>query len=281
MLKPAWLQKKIQLGTCHKTKEILRNLRLYTVCEQAQCPNISECFSRNIATFMILGNICTRNCGFCAVRKQAPIAPDLDEPRRIGEAVKKLNLSYVVITSPTRDDLPDGGAGHFCRTREQILSINPKVKIELLIPDFNGNEEAIKMVSLTRASVIGHNLETTPSLYIKVRKGADYNLSLSVLARIKKFNNDIFTKSGLMLGLGEEEKEVLQVLRDLREVDCDFLTLGQYLPPSKRHSALREYISPDKFTFFKNEAKKIGFKKVKSSPYVRSSYMAHSFFCQP
>lgn len=226
---------------------------------------------------MILGPVCTRSCSFCAVRKGEPSpGADLNEPLRIKEAVKRLNLNYSVVTSPTRDDLPDGGAEVFYRTIKAIKSLGPERKVEVLIPDFGGKKYLIQKVTSGCPEVIAHNLETVPSLYIKVRKGAGYRRSLSVLEAVKEINPRIFTKSGLMLGLGETAGEVRQVLKDLAGISCDFLTLGQYLPPSLEHFPLKEYVSPEKFTAFRAYALNLGFKDVKSSPYVRSSYLAQS-----
>ncbi len=275
--KPPWLSKRITLGSCHKVKRILRDLRLHSVCEESFCPNISECFHQGVATFMILGDNCTRGCTFCGVSKEKPCLIDYEEPRRIKEAVKRLNLDYVVITSPTRDDLDDGGAGLFCQTVEEVMSLGSERTVEILIPDFKGRIDLVEKVARCRAKVISHNLETSASLYIEVRKGADYRRSLEVLRLIKEVNREVFTKSGLILGLGEEEDEIVQALIDLKRVDCDFVTLGQYLPPSLSHYPLKEYIHPDKFSYFERYARKIGFRGVKSAPYIRSSYLAHSF----
>lgn len=274
--KPSWLNKKISLSFCHKVKSLLRDLCLHSVCEESSCPNISECFQGGIATFMILGNTCTRECTFCGINKGQPCLIDYDEPRRIKEAVERLNLSYVVITSPTRDDLDDGGASLFCQTIEEIMSLGHGKTVEILIPDFKGKVKLIEKVARSRAKVISHNLETVPRLYIEVRKGADYKRSLEVLRLIKETDKNVLTKSGLILGLGEEEEEVIQALLDLKSVGCDLLTLGQYLPPSRKHYSLKAYVSPDKFAYFQEYAQKIGFKGVKSAPYVRSSYLAHS-----
>ena len=275
--KPNWLSKKIDLTSCHTMKGLLRSLDLYTVCEESGCPNISECFSLGIATFMILGDICTRNCKFCGLKKGTPLKPNPEEPLNVKEAVKRLNLSYVVLTSPTRDDLTDQGAGQFCEAVKQIKQFNPKVKVEVLIPDFLGNKKSIKRITDCGADVIAHNIETVPSLYEKVRPMANYNKSLKVLKNVKHYNN-IYTKSGLMLGLGETDEEVVSVLTDLRTNGCDILTLGQYLPPSKAHYPLKSYISPEKFKNFEEIAQELGFISVKSGPYVRSSYLAHTIF---
>ncbi len=289
--KPFWLNKKIEFGKCQQVSELLSGLKLNTVCQEALCPNISECFSQNTATFLILGDICTRSCGFCAVNNGLPDKIDNFEPDRVAEAVNKLGLDYVVITSVTRDDLSDGGADVFVNTIFSIRKTNKRVKIELLIPDFNGNIDALKKVIDASPGVIGHNLETVPILYPKARPQADYQRSLEVLKSIKKLalpnsvrNNasnrtsKIYTKSGLMLGLGEEEKEVSGVLLDLRSVDCDFLSLGQYLCPGNKNLAVREFIHPDKFLEYKQKALEMGFLYVESGPYVRSSYRAAGYF---
>jgi len=278
MRKPQWLDKKVNLAQCRGIKQLLRGGGLLTVCEEALCPNISQCFTSGVATFMILGDICTRQCSFCAVSRGRPRPVDNSEPLRLQEAVRRLGLKYVVITSPTRDDLVDGGAGAFYAVVQALKSIAPLPKVEILIPDFCADSKALEKTANSGAFVVAHNLETVPSLYIKVRKGADYSRSLRVLETIKKINPRIFTKSGLMLGLGETRDEVLEVLRDLRRVGCDFLTLGQYLPPSLNHYPVQEYMGLDTFDFFAGAAKKLDFKGVKSSPYTRSSYLAHSFF---
>lgn len=280
MQKPSWLNKKIDLAASAKVKRLLKGLSLHTVCQESLCPNISECFSHNAATFMILGNICTRQCQFCNVKKATPTSIDHDEPQRVKEAVGALNLKYVVITSPTRDDLDDGGASVFADTVKKIKDFDPNIKVETLIPDFLGDEQSVEIVANSSADVISHNLETVSSLYAQVRKGADYTRSLRVLRLLKEKNSNIYTKSGLMLGLGETQPQLLHTLGDLRMVGCDFLTLGQYLPPSVKHFPLKEYISPEKFLFFEKKAIKLGFKAVKSSPYTRSSYFAHTFLAK-
>lgn len=277
--KPQWINKKVNLHSCRKLKKLLRDLNLHTVCEESFCPNISECFSSKIATFMILGDICTRDCRFCAIKKGTPKEVDYQEPARIKKAVELLGLDYVVITSPSRDDLKDGGASLYYQTVKEIKSLSkPKIKVEILIPDFLGKTESLVKVANSSADVIAHNLETVPSLYIEVRKSANYQRSLEIIKNIKQFNKNIYTKSGLMLGLGEKESEVVKVLGDLREAECDFLTLGQYLPPTLKHYRLKEYALPEKFDYFLKYALNLGFKGVKSSVYTRSSYLAHSFF---
>ncbi len=278
--KPSWLNKKIEFGKCRQVSELLSGLKLNTVCQEALCPNISECFSQNTATFLILGDTCTRACGFCAVNKGLPGQIDNFEPDKIAEAVNRLGLDYVVITSVTRDDLGDGGAGVFADTISSIRKIKRCVKIELLIPDFNGNTDALKKVVDASPDVIGHNLETVPSLYSIARPQADYRRSLEVLKSIKKLasTNKIYTKSGLMLGLGEKEGEVSDVLLDLRNVDCDFLSLGQYLCPGNKNLAVEEFVHPEKFLEYKQKALEMGFLYVESGPYVRSSYRAAGYF---
>ena len=275
--KPPWLTKKVNLSSCHRIKRILRKLDLHSVCEESSCPNISECFHGGVATFMILGDTCTRGCTFCGINKGRPALVDLNEPGRVKKAVKKLGLNYVVITSPTRDDLDCEGVDLFCQTVEEVMSISSKIRVEILIPDFKGKADLIERLANSKAEVITHNVETPASLYIEVRKGGDYRMSLEVLRLIKEMNKRVFTKSGLILGLGEKEKEVIQTLEDLRRVNCDFLTLGQYLPPSLKHYPLKEYVHPDKFSYFEKYAQKLGFQGVKSGPYVRSSYLAHTF----
>ncbi len=275
--KPFWLNKRIDFRQASPLKRILRNLRLKTVCEEALCPNLSECFQKKVASFMILGDTCSRNCGFCALKKGRPAPSDKEEPKRIAQAVSYLKLKYVVITSPTRDDLKDKGARVFWETAQEIKRLNPKIKLELLIPDFLADPKCITIIVKSGAEVISHNLETVPSLYPLARKEGNYLRSLEVLRVIKSINKKIFTKSGLILGLGETERELLKVFKDLRKVNCDFLTLGQYLAPSLKHYPVKEYILPERFEVLGRLALRLGFKKVKSSPYTRSSYLAHNF----
>lgn len=276
MKRPPWLRKKIDFKKCHTLKALLRDLRLNTICQEAICPNISECFSKGIATFLILGDVCTRNCKFCGVKKGKPRAIDFEEPGHVAEAALELNLKHIVITSVTRDDLSDGGAAHFAKT---ILNIRRKIRnitIEVLIPDFKGNREAIRRIIEARPDIVGHNIETVPRLYPYVRQ-ANYLRSLGVLKTVKTLGNHIYTKSGLMLGLGEREKEVLEAFKALRKIDCDFLSIGQYLPPSLKHFPVKEYIHPDRFDFYKKRALELGFLHVASGPYVRSSYLAQEY----
>jgi lipoyl synthase len=275
--KPAWLKKKIHLSSLGQTKSLLRDLKLETVCEQALCPNIGECFSKKQATFLILGRNCTRSCLFCNVEKGFPSAVDAQEPERVSLAVKALELRHVVITSVTRDDLADGGAEAFAQTAREIRKRTPSVRIEVLIPDFKLSADSLVCVARAGCDIIAHNVETVPSLYPAVRNGSDYKRSLAVLEKIKLISPQVKTKSGIMLGLGEKEEEVLAVFSDLAAVSCDFLSIGQYLAPSTKHYPVAEFIHPDRFDFYKDKALAFGFKHVASSPYVRSSYLAQEY----
>lgn len=248
-----------------------------TVCEQAMCPNIGECFSRREATFLILGRRCTRMCSFCNIEKGTPLPPDTDEPGRVADAVARFLLKHVVITSVTRDDLNDGGAGMFYETVSAIRERSPRTAVEILIPDFMLSVEALTIASKSYPDIIAHNIETVPSLYKDCRQGADYERSLSVLRLIKEINPSIKTKSGIMLGLGEKEEEVYSVMRDLRLAGCDFLSIGQYLAPSKGHYPVKEYISPERFSSYKEKGMEYGFLHIESGPYVRSSYLAGDY----
>ncbi|MDD5173659.1 MAG: lipoyl synthase [Candidatus Omnitrophica bacterium] len=276
-MKPPWLNKKIHLGSCSEMKNLLRGMKLETVCEQASCPNIGECFSRSHATFLILGPQCTRSCSFCNVTKGIPSMPDAGEPARVADAVKKLALKHVVITSVTRDDLADGGAGMFADTVLSIRKTAPQAAIELLIPDFKLSSDSLRTVAESGPDIIAHNVETVPSLYRSVRRGSDYKRSLGVLDAIKKISPCLKTKSGVMLGLGEKESEVIAVMGDLRAVGCDFLSIGQYLAPSRLHYPVKEYISPERFAYYKEKGLSIGFSHIESGPYVRSSYLAGEY----
>ena len=276
-MKPPWLNKKIRLGACSEMKSLLRGMRLETVCEQASCPNIGECFSRSHAAFLILGPHCTRSCSFCNVIKAKPLPPDMEEPARVAEAVRKLALKHVVITSVTRDDLADGGAGIFARTISNIRKNTPGVTVEVLIPDFKLSMDSLQAVSESAPDIIAHNVETVPSLYPSVRRGSCYKRSLGVLDTVKSLSPDIRTKSGIMLGLGEKEVEVIAVMADLSAVKCSFLSIGQYLAPSSLHYPVKEYIAPGQFAYYKEKALSIGFSHVESGPYVRSSYMAQEY----
>lgn len=275
--KPSWLNKKIDLAKLSKMQSLLKELNLHTVCQAAACPNIGECFSRAEATFMILGEICTRNCRFCNIKTGQPQALDREEPRNVARAVQRLGLKHAVITSVTRDDLADGGAEIFVQTVLAIREKMPQTKIELLIPDFKADRSIIKEIVQVKPDIIGHNVETVPRLYAAVQPQADYKRSLKVLEIIKEFDSEIYTKSGLMLGLGEKKQEVLDVLKDLRRVECDFLSLGQYLSPSLKHYPVQEYIPPPEFDFYKKQALDLGFLHSESAPYVRSSYRASEY----
>lgn len=271
---PSWLRRQLpKANENFFTDRVLDDLRLETVCENAKCPNRMECYSRRTATFMILGNICTRPCGFCAVQRGKPLDLEDDEPERLAEACVRLNLKHVVITSVTRDDLPDGGADHFYRC---ILAVRRRLPatIEVLTPDFLGNHAAIDRVLEARPEVFNHNVETVPRFYKKVRGRAEYLRSLDFLGYVKQQSPTTVTKSGLMLGLGETREELLEVLADLRRVRCDTLTLGQYLAPSLKHVPVVRYIPPTEFDELAEIARKLGFEKVASGPFVRSSYHA-------
>lgn len=278
MRRPVWLRKKIDFSKCSQVKSLLRGLSLNTVCEEAKCPNIGECFGRGTAAFMILGRYCTRNCRFCGVQhKVSPSALDLKEPEHIAEAVVRLRLKYVVITSVTRDDLPDKGADQFVRCIREIRKKVPDVPIEVLIPDFGAVPDLIEKVVAASPQVINHNIETVKRLYPLLRPQADYSRSLRVLQIVKQSAPTIFTKSGIMAGLGETEAEVKKVFSDLVQVGCDFLSIGQYLAPSRFHYPVAEYVHPDKFDLYREQALDAGLKFVKSSPYTRSSYEAGSY----
>ncbi len=274
MQRPLWLNKKISLSACDEVKNHLRDLKLSTVCEEASCPNIGECFARKEATFLILGRNCTRSCAFCGIAKGSPAPADPSEPERVAAGVRKLGLKYVVITSVTRDDLADGGASAFSGTINVVRRDNPGIKVEVLIPDFGGDIVSVRMVADAAPEVIAHNVETVPRLYHTARKGANYGRSLGVLRYASSFSRGSRVKSGLMLGLGEKEGEVMEVLRDLAEAGCTILSIGQYLAPTNDHLPVVSYIPPEKFDHYKAEALKVGFKSVMSGPYVRSSYMA-------
>jgi lipoic acid synthetase len=274
---PRWLKKPLPRGNENfYTHRLLRELRLETVCENARCPNLPECYSRRTATFMILGNICTRPCGFCAVARGHPQAVEPDEPERLAEAVCRLGLRHVVITSVTRDDLPDGGAEQFYRCLVAVRQRSPAT-LEVLTPDFLGNLQAVDRVLAGQPDVFNHNVETVPRLYRKVRGRADYRRSLNLLAHVKRQAPHILTKSGLMLGLGETRDELLEVLADLREHGCDCLTLGQYLAPSPKHLPVVRYVPPEEFAELGELARRLGFRHVASGPFVRSSYHADAF----
>ena len=274
--KPEWLRKKVNLGEQLHMRHMLGELSLNTVCQQALCPNISECFSCGQATFLILGTNCTRQCSFCNVEKNVPLQVDVDEPDRIAEAVVRLKLTHVVITSPTRDDLPDGGASHYFATVTSIKNASPATRIEVLIPDFLGNRQSLETIIGSKPDIIAHNVETVPRLY-HVRSGADYRRSLQLLKDCHELASFISSKSGIMLGMGEEESEVVQVIDELRGASCTYLSIGQYLSPSKKHYPVQEYIQPEVFARLRDLALKAGFSHVESGPYVRSSYHAGQY----
>ncbi|MDC0059853.1 lipoyl synthase [Pelagibacteraceae bacterium] len=279
--KPKWIRTRIiDTQNYFQTKEIINKKKLHTVCEEARCPNISECWSKKHATFMIMGDICTRACAFCNVKTGKPTSLDPFEPLKIAQATKDLNLRHVVITSVDRDDLEDGGASHFSEVIQQTRKINDNITIEVLTPDFLRKGEAYKKVIMAKPDVFNHNIETVPSLYRRVRPGSRYFESISLLKSAKKINKTVFTKSGIMLGLGETKDEILQVMDDLLSADVDFLTIGQYLQPSVKHYPLKRYVHPDEFKEFKEIALLKGFLIVSSSPLTRSSYHADEDFAK-
>ena len=277
--KPPWLKRRIPAGTSYrKIPELLRRGGLHTVCEEALCPNQAECFSRGTATFLILGDRCTRDCRFCSVAHGPSGRPDPEEPARVADAVREMGLHYVVITSVTRDDLADGGAGLFARTIREIRERSPETLVEVLIPDFQGDEHALHKVLEARPNVLNHNLETVPRLYPSVRPEAVYRRSLELLKRVEAYDSTIPTKSGLMLGLGESSEEIDRTLRDLRQAGCSLLTLGQYLQPTRRHLSVHRFVHPDEFEEWRTVALDLGFAEVASGPFVRSSYRAEAFY---
>ena len=279
--KPEWIRSKI-LNTQNffSTREIVRKNNLHTVCQEANCPNITECWSKKHATFMIMGDVCTRACGFCDIKTGKPDALNIFEPIKIARATKSLNLKHVVITSVDRDDLDDGGAKHFAKVISETKKINPKTTIEVLTPDFLRKKDSYKKVVKAQPDVFNHNIETVPSLYLKVRPGSRYFSSLELLNSVKKINKKIFTKSGMMLGLGETRGEILQVMDGLISAKVDFLTIGQYLQPSVKHYPLQRYVNPYEFKELKSIALAKGFLMVASSPLTRSSYHADEDFSE-
>ncbi len=274
--RPGWLDKKIDFRAMHTTEQKLRGLALHTVCNQARCPNISECFSRGTATFLILGEVCTRNCSFCGVKHGTPFPADTEEPARVAEAVRRMGISHAVITSVTRDDLPDGGAGSFISVINELKNISRDVTVEVLVPDFRGSEASISAVLDAGPDIFGHNLETVPSLY-SARGNCNYQQSLKVLDVAKNHSRTVKTKSALMVGLGETFVEVTSVMKDLRAVGCDYLSIGQYLQPGRGNQPVREYVTPEQFERYKEKALEMGFLHVESGTYVRSSYMADRY----
>ncbi|MGE3268132.1 MAG: lipoyl synthase [Chloroflexota bacterium] len=274
--RPEWLKVRFPNGSNYnELRTLMREQRLNTICEEALCPNIGECWENRTATFLILGEVCTRNCGFCSVITGRPTGLDLDEPRRLAEAVEKIGLRHIVITSVTRDDLPDGGSAIFAETIRQLRERIPDCGIEVLIPDFMGNWDALKTVMDAKPDILNHNMETVPRLYNRVRPKAIYTQSLELLKRAKDLAPDVNSKSGLMVGLGEEREELLQVFEDLRASDVDVLTVGQYLRPTMKHLPVERYVDPAEFADLKHYAQGLGFKHVESGPLVRSSYHAH------
>jgi lipoyl synthase len=278
-VKPSWLKQRLPAGfICEEVSTLINNAKVHTVCQEAQCPNIWECFSRKTATFMIMGDHCTRNCRFCAVAHGPNRFPNPEEPVRIAGMVQNLNLDYVVITSVTRDDLPDGGASFFVRTVKEIRRKVPHAIIELLIPDFQGNKDALRSITEVRPDVLNHNIETVPRLYTIVRPEAIYQRSLDLLRQVVTFDSTIITKSGLMLGLGEQPEEILNALKDLLDAGCQLVTMGQYLQPTKAHLPVERYIPPKEFNNWHKIALEMGFAEVASGPFVRSSYHAKDLY---
>ena len=274
--KPSWIRAKTPFHpNVKRLKEVLREQRLHTVCEEASCPNLGECFGKGTATFMIMGDICTRRCPFCDVGHGRPNPLDTDEPRHLAETIKAMNLNYVVITSVDRDDLRDGGAGHFVECIDQVRSMNEGIQIEILVPDFRGRMDvALEIMHKCPPDVFNHNLETVPRLYKQCRPGSDYQWSLDLLKKFRQEHPDVPSKSGLMLGLGEENDEVIEVMRDMREHDVQMLTLGQYLQPSRDHLPVKRFVTPEEFDELHDIAMELGFKHAASGPMVRSSYHA-------
>ncbi len=274
--KPRWIRAQSQAAPgVQRIKRILREQRLHTVCEEASCPNLGECFAHGTATFMIMGDICTRRCPFCDVAHGRPNPLDLDEPRHLAETIQAMGLAYVVITSVDRDDLRDGGAAHFVACIQAVRGMNPQTRIEILVPDFRGRmETALGIMRAAPPDIFNHNLETVPRLYRKARPGSDYEWSLDLLEAFRAQHPGVPTKSGLMLGIGETREELLEVLRDLRAHGCEMLTLGQYLQPSRHHLPVERYLDPGEFDELADRAREMGFRQVASGPMVRSSYHA-------
>jgi len=277
--KPEWIRVKAPTSeTYHDTRRLMRNLNLVTVCEEAACPNIGECWSKKHSTFMIMGETCTRACSFCNVATGQPDELDKYEPIRVAQAVKHLGLRHVVVTSVDRDDLDDGGAEHFVQVINKIRELAPETTIEILTPDFKGKKGAVDHVAKAKPDVFNHNLETVPRLYPRIRPGSRYFTSLALLQRVKEVDPTIFTKSGIMVGLGETREEVMQVMDDMRAADVDFLTIGQYLQPTTKHAAVEAFITPDEFKSYEKMARAKGFLMVSASPLTRSSYHADDDF---
>ncbi|MCP4672375.1 MAG: lipoyl synthase [Desulfobacula sp.] len=282
--KPSWLKKSLPKGGDYqRVRNLLSRAKLHTVCQEANCPNMFECFAKNTATFMILGSVCTRNCRFCNILNRLPVPVDPDEPLRVANTAKDLNLKYIVITSVTRDDLDDGGAAHFADTIKAIKSLlSDNTKVEVLIPDFQGNLEAVKIVLHAKPDVLNHNIETIPSLYSTARPEADYYQSLELLQNADSINSSMGfsmpVKSGIMVGLGETMEELEQTMKDLHDHGCSIITMGQYMQPTKSHLKVEKYYSPDEFKTLEDTAVKIGFKKIASGPFIRSSYNAKQLY---
>ncbi len=274
--KPEWIRIDPRSNSnVHKVKKQLRDLKLHTVCEEASCPNLAECFSKRTATFMIMGAICTRRCPFCDVAHGRPMALDADEPRHVAESIQTLNLRYAVITSVDRDDLRDGGAAHFAEVVREARALNDDLTVEILVPDFRGKlDAALEALSAHVPDVLNHNMETVPRLYQSVRPGADYHWSLNLLYQFKRLHPEVVTKSGLMVGLGETKDELIEVMKDLRANGVDMLTIGQYLQPTKHHLAVERYVTPEEFKEYETLGMEMGFTNVASGPMVRSSYHA-------
>jgi lipoic acid synthetase len=277
---PDWLKVSIPGGKNFvKMKSLFRAAKLHTICEEAKCPNIAECFGCGTAVFLILGDVCTRNCLYCNVSHGKPGVLNPSEPEDVAESVKKLGLKYAVITSVTRDDLSDGGASVFAETILKVKSLNPGCMVEVLIPDFKGSISALKKVIDSKPDVVNHNIEVVKELFSDIRPEGDYKISLKVLSNIKKLKSDIKSKSGFMVGIGETSDQIINTMKDLRKSDVDFLTIGQYLQPTKKHAQIKKYYTPDEFKEFKKIGLDLGFKHVESGPLVRSSYHASDVFC--
>jgi len=277
---PDWLKVKIGSGGNYvKMKSLLRNAKLHTICEEAKCPNMAECFGNGTAVFLIMGDTCSRNCRYCNVKHGKPLPINTNEPKDVAESVKELELSYAVVTSVTRDDLEDGGASIFSEVINEIKHVTRSCKIEVLIPDFNGNKASLTKVIDAEPDVINHNIEVSEKLFPTIRPVGNYKTSLNVLKTIKKINRKMKTKSGFMEGLGEEKEQIIKTMQDLREADVDFLTIGQYLQPTRWHVEIKKYYTPEEFNEFKEIAMNLGFKHVESGPLVRSSYHAEKAIC--
>lgn len=279
--KPRWLTRKLPSGPQYeRIRQLLKSQCLHTVCQEAKCPNQFECFGKGAATFMILGDHCSRDCRFCAVAHGLQGPPEVDEPRRVAYAVQTMQLSYCVITSVTRDDLPDGGAAHFAATIQAVRALNPRTLVEVLIPDLQGDTQALATVLAAHPAVLNHNLETVAPLYDKARPQAVYQRSLAVLQQSKQIAPEIVSKCGIMVGLGETREQLVQLMRDLRSVHCEILTIGQYLQPSSHHLPVERYVPPEEFAELAQVAQDLGFAAVASAPFVRSSYQAESLYTQ-